>query len=167
MSCGIHFYMLDGKENIEKVSSSIKEKIHIYLDSSSIPSLLQLINIIKKPKNESKIILWNRLRNDFSKKLLVSYSAEFIDENQNTEVQVLKFIQKNENKSIVFHYNILNKSSEELLNKIIDSTLPERIHSVHIYEDAPSYTWWNKENDIKLKKKRSYPLHIICGMFLT
>lgn len=139
--------------------------IHIYLDKATLPSVLQMIDIVTQPANEPKFIAWNRLKNVKKTARLSSLSATALDWDKPYTPQLLTFINKNPQTQVVIHYNKLH---DDLFREIIEQIPLSRIKMVHSYEDATGYFWYEEDSKTQIKKGIRYPVtyHFLNASYL-
>lgn len=122
-----------------------EKKLHVFLDVASGPTLLQMIDFIRLPKTDKKIIAWERNRQN-NPELLSKYNAceikyipiEAHKKNSYLWRRVLADIReelkKDPNIKIVFYTNLYHVNV--LLFPILQRLSPKNIQMIHLYEDG-------------------------------
>lgn len=128
---------------------SKKPQLHIFLDAASSPVLLQMIEFIRLPAEDKKIIAWDRNRHLSKHINLSDFNAEEISyylpgKNQYDTLwaQVLekthKKLQENPDTEITIYTNLYHV--DILLFRILNEIPPQNIRHIHLYEDGHGNT---------------------------
>lgn len=134
---------------------------HVYIDVASTPTLFQMIDLVKQPKDEPKYALWRRYVHPLSQQFLNSInlqrSALHTQVMNNEAKKIIKrelreFYDKNPGHLFVIHANMLHNWAVSAVLEVIPRN---RIQMLYLYEDSVAHTlWrpWNKrdENYVKL-----------------
>ncbi|MBR5130097.1 MAG: hypothetical protein IKV03_02600 [Alphaproteobacteria bacterium] len=123
----------------------LKSKVHIYIDYATTPTLLQMIDLIKQPKEDLKFIFWRRFPNLNKNVNLADYNTTQIElppfeganrQSQNIIKTCIQHIYDNTpDADYTIHVNLWWATQLIPILQIID---PTKIEHIHIYEDGIS-----------------------------
>lgn len=118
---------------------------YIYADTSSFPTLMQMVDLVKQDPSVPKFIMWKRMVNLNRKDPLFKeatilkssdnrYHSQFIP---NMHRHVQDFVNTYPNASFIIH---LNKDQTRLIWAVLGSIPPERVKHIHFYEESYAST---------------------------
>lgn len=131
---------ISGNDDIVLFKNPQQGTIHVYLDSATFSTELQLFDIVKRDKKTPKIISWNWERFPDLKNL-EKYNAKTVSipffgytgYDKNSLEKVLKEIKKIKDNDFVFHINLHWVNMAIPFLQIIPK---ENVKHIHIYEDG-------------------------------
>ncbi len=118
---------------------------YIYADTSSFPTLLQMVDFVKQDPNAPKFIVWKRMVNlNFKDPLFKGttilklgdkrYHPQFMP---NLRRHVQDFVNTYPNASFIVH---LNKDQTGLIWAVLGAIPTERVKHIHLYEESYAST---------------------------
>lgn len=121
---------------------------HVYGDLSSFPTMLQLVDLVKTPRQEPKFIFWKRMTalnpQDPVLKNALIYNPHPALPTQtywaSIQNALSKFVQAYPNASFVLH---VNRNHNALVWSFLKSVPPERIKRIHFYEESYAFGIFN------------------------
>lgn len=119
--------------------------IRIYHDEATVPSLTQMVHILKENPKDAKFIAWKRFAHPNQDVLSqINAQASDFDSTLTIEEQAETFIKKHPFSRIQVYYNI----SHPTMRAMVEShKLWRKRVSYNIYDDSPALIWINKDND--------------------
>lgn len=138
-----------------------KPQLHVFLDAASSPVLLQMIEFIRLPIEDKKIIAWDRNRHLSKYIKLSDFNAEEISyylpgKNQYDTLwtQVLEKInqelQENPDTEITIYTNLYHV--DILLFRLLNKIPHKNIRHIHLYEDGHGNTIASRFNQVSTYK---------------
>ncbi len=136
--------------------------IHVYMDSASTPALLQMVDFIRQPEEDFKIVIWDRyhsyIKYKEKYKNTVFLDLQEVDEQKN-DLALKKYpqnpiplliyldeiLEKELNAKIVIHFN---GHHDRLYRALLNTShISEKVSDVHVYEDASAHIFRERGKD--------------------
>ena len=117
---------------------------HIYLDSSSFPTLLQMMDVVKNRNKEPKLISWQRMTDITAKNSILKNAVvlphvpyHLREYWERLEHDLRHFVSQYPNAQFVVH---LNKDQNRLVWLTLRLVPKQRIKELHLYEESFAHT---------------------------
>ncbi len=120
--------------------------VHIYFDKASNPTLIQMVDFVKRKDTDIKIVHWERINAHIKNKQ--DYKNVFFTKNEHSISSIVKALKLHLfNVKVVIH---LNMHQDYFLNRFVEDHGKRIIKEIHLYEDSPGYFWETSRVDYLL-----------------
>lgn len=145
--------------------------VHIYADTSSFPTLLQMVDLVKTNPNEPRFIFWKRSttlnKKDplFKNSYIVKFSPEVSLGKSLKKLQkgLTVFLNSYPKAEVIIH---INKDQNPLVWLVLKTVPKDRIRHIHFYEESFGSTTFqiaggllNEEQAKRLLERETPPSH--------